>query len=322
MANTRPETAPTLSRWLFCVANLPTADPEARMRVLRTLEALGAALLREGVYALPDTPATRRALKPLVDYIAKGGTMVHLLEVVSSSQAQDKAFRRLFDRTARYVELIKVVESLKVGFGISDPGAIARVLNKQRREFESIGALDFFPNETRERAGKLLAEAETAVNRMLFPSHERAGLDAGETLVKRVWATRKPLWADRLACAWLIRRFVDPEGRVAWLDKGQPAPYRAIGFAYEGAQFHNSATRVTYEEMLEQLGLAGNHALARIGGIVHFLEVQQAPVPEAAGVQTLLQGARRRAAGEDELLREAEKTFDLLYDAFYEPAGR
>jgi len=322
MANKPSAAASTLGRWLFCIANLPTADPETRKRVLRTLEALGAALLREGVYVLPDAPATRQALKPLVDYIARGGTMVHLLEVVSASQAQDKAFRRLFDRTARYVELIKVVDSLKIGFGISDPGAIARVLNKQRREFESIIALDFFPNETRERAGKVLGEAETAVNRMMFPSRSRPGLAADETLVSRVWATRKPLWADRLACAWLIRRFVDPEGRLAWLDKGQPAPYRAIGFAYEGAQFQNSATRVTYEEMLEQLDLAGNHALVRIGGIVHFLEIQQAPVPEAAGVQTLLLGARRRAANEDELLRETEKTFDLLYDAFYEPAGR
>ena len=322
MATRLPEPVSTLSRWLFCVANLPTDDPEARMRVLRTLEALGAAVLREGVYALPDTPANRQALKPLIDYIAKGGTLVHLLEVGCGSQAQDQAFRRLFDRTARYVDLIKVVDSLKIGYGISDPGAIARVLNKQRREFESIGTLDFFPNQTRERAGKVLAEAEAAVNRMLFPPQNRPGVDPGEALVRRLWATRKPLWADRLACAWLIRRFVDPEGRVSFLEKRQLAPYRAIGFAYEGARFQNSATRVTYEVMLEQLGFAGNRALARIGGIVHFLEVQQHPVPEAAGVQTLLQGARRRAASEDELLREAEKTFDLLYDSFYEPAGR
>jgi len=226
MATRLPEPVSTLSRWLFCVANLPTDDPEARMRVLRTLEALGAAVLREGVYALPDTPANRQALKPLIDYIAKGGTLVHLLEVGCGSQAQDQAFRRLFDRTARYVELIKVVDSLKIGYGISDPGAIARVLNKQRREFESIGTLDFFPNQTRERAGKVLAEAEAAVNRMLFPPQNRPGVDPGEALVRRLWATRKPLWADRLACAWLIRRFVDPEGRVSFLEKRQLAPYR------------------------------------------------------------------------------------------------
>jgi hypothetical protein len=68
--------------------------------------------------------------------------------------------------------------------------------------------------------------------------------------------------------------------------------------------------------MLAQFGLAGHAALGRIGGIVHYLEARGTPVPEAAGVQTLLQGAVRRAASDDELLREAEKTFDLLYEAY------
>jgi len=70
--------------------------------------------------------------------------------------------------------------------------------------------------------------------------------------------------------------------------------------------------------MLRQFGLAKNVALAKIGGIVHFLEVRDAPVPEAAGVQTLLQGAARRSGSDDELLAEVEKTFDLLYEAYFE----
>jgi hypothetical protein len=66
-----------------------------------------------------------------------------------------------------------------------------------------------------------------------------------------------------------------------------------------------------------------NPGLTKIGAIVHFLEVRSGtPVPEAAGVQTLLQGALRRSANDDELLGEAEKTFDLLYDAYGEPARK
>jgi len=68
--------------------------------------------------------------------------------------------------------------------------------------------------------------------------------------------------------------------------------------------------------MLAQFGMGSHAALGRIGSIVHFLEVRGMPVPEAAGVQTLLQGAVRRASSDDELLREAEKTFDLLYEAY------
>jgi hypothetical protein len=93
----------------------------------------------------------------------------------------------------------------------------------------------------------------------------------------------------------------------------------SITFGFEGAHFGNSATRVTFEEMLVKLDLAKNPALAKIGSIVHFLEIRGTPVAEAAGVQTLLQGAQRRSNSEKELLAEAEKTFDLLYEAYYPP---
>lgn len=305
-------------RWLALIANLPIEDPAARMRMLRTLESLGAAVMREGAYLLPDTPTCRQGLEHLAEYIVKGAGSAQVLHVVPLSEAQQRAFRGLFDRSARYTELIKVVDSLKVGYGIADPSAISRVLHKQRREFEAIDALDFFPTEVQERAKSALAVAEAAVHKLLFPVQTRSGAGSGEPLHRRTWATRRPAWADRLACAWLIRRFVDPEGTVTWLDKAQECPAGALGFAYEGARFGNSATRVTFEEMLQQFGLAHNAALAKIGAIVHFLEVRDTQVPEAAGVQTLLQGAARRSTSDQELLGEAEKTFDLLYEAYYE----
>jgi hypothetical protein len=315
-----PEAGP---RWLLLIAQLPTEDPAGRMRVLRTLEALGAGVLREGAYLLPDSPANRQALESLADYVGKApGGGAHVLNVVAGSPQQQKFFTWLFDRSERYKELIKTVEGLRLGFGQADPSAISRVLHKQRRDFEAIAALDFFPSAARERASQALDQAEAEVRKLLFPSQRQAALGAGESLQRRTWATRKPLWADRLACAWLIRRFVDPEAKVVWLDKADALPERSIGFGFDGAHFANSGDRVTYEDMLARLDLAKNGALARIGGIVHFLEVRGTPVPEALGVQTLLQGAVRRAPDEDQLLAEVEKTFDLLYEAYYEPPKR
>jgi hypothetical protein len=309
---------PDGGRWLVLIASLPTEDPDARMRMLRTLASLGAAVMREGAYLLPDTAACRQGLEHLAEYIAKGAGIAQVLQVLPLSDAQQKAFRSLFDRSARYSDLIKVVESLKVGFGIADPSAISRVLNKQRRELEAIGALDFFPSEIQESAKGALTAAEDSVHKLLFPAQTQAGAMPNEPLRRRIWATRRPLWADRLACAWLIRRFVDPEGSVVWLDKAQECHANAVGFAFDGARFGNSASQVTFEVMRQQFGLAKNAALAKIGAIVHFLEVRDAPVPEAAGVQTLLQGAARRSTSDDELLAEAEKTFDLLYEAYFE----
>ena len=308
--------------WLVTVAQLPTEDPAARMRVLRTLESLGAAVMREGAYILPDSAANRQALDALADYITKSAGSAHVLQVHSSSEVQQESFQRLFDRSARYEALIKTVESLRVGFGHSDPTAISRVLGKQRREFEAIAALDFFPTGARGRAERALAEADVAVRKLRFAAQSQAALGAGEKLHRRTWATRKPPWADRLACAWLVRRFVDPEATLVWLGQADDAPRGALGFAFEGAHFAASESRVAYEEMLARLDLQRNAALAKIGSIVHFLEMGGEAVPEAAGVQTLLQGAQRRATGVEEWLAEAEKTFDLLYEAYYDPARR
>lgn len=310
-----------METWLVTVALLPVEDPAARMRVLRTLESLGAAVLREGAYMLPDTPANRQSLDALAEYITKGLGSAHVLQVTASSPAQHEAFKRLFDRSLRYDNLVKTVESLSLGYGHSDPSSISRVLLKQRREFEAIAALDFFPTPARTRAQQAIATADQAIRQLMF-AQTHADIGPGESLRGRTWATRKPLWADRLASAWLVRRFVDPEGKVLWLDKGQGAPAGAIGFGFDGAHFTNSEARVTYEEILVQMNLAGNPALARIGSIVHFLEARGTPVPEAAGVQTLLQGAQRRARNDDEFLAEAEKTFDLLYEAYFEAPGR
>lgn len=304
------------SRWLVTVTQLPTEDPAGRMRMLRTLESLGAAVMREGVYLLPDSADNRNALEHLARYVAQNAGVASVLRVEAADAAQQAQFERYFDRSARYDGLTKNVHSLQVGFGVSDASAISRVLHKQRREFEAVAALDFFPTEARGRTEQALAEAEAAVRQLLFPAQSGAAVRADEPMLGRTWATRRPLWADRLACAWLIRRFLDAEARLQWLDKGATCAPEAIGFAFEGARFANSEARITFEQMLAQFGLGAHTALARIGAIVHYLEVRGTPVPEAAGVQTLLQGAVRRAASDDELLREAEKTFDLLYDAY------
>ncbi len=321
---TMPKTPSTsVTSWLLVVATLPTEVPAARMRVLRTLESLGAAVMRDGVFLLPETPAIRQAVERLVEYISMNAGSAQALKAAPLDAAQYAAFRQLFDRSSRYDELTKTVESLKIGFGLADPSAISRVLHKQRREFEAIAALDFFPTPAQERAKSALAAAEADVRNLLFPTQAAPGAKTREKFLGRLWATRRPLWADRLACSWLIRRFVDPEATMSWLEKTQACPPEALGFAFEGARFANNANRITFEEMLVQLHMEKNPALAKVGSIVHFLEVRGGtPIPEAAGVQILLQGALRRSSNDDELLGEAEKTFDLLYDAYCEPAKK
>ena len=313
------------ARWLAYVTTLPTEDPAARMRVLRTLEALGCAMIRDGVFLLPDTPAARRSLTSLSEHITRINGSAHMLWVTSVDEAQAQQFLGLFDRTQKYDELIKSVESLRTAFGVSDPVSIMRLLNKHKRDYGVISTLDFFPSKSRERAARALAAATQAVRALMFPQAQKnsgAFSTSDKQYFQRVWVTRKPLWADQLASAWLIRRFIDPEATLLWLDKHQACPANAITYCYTGATFHNTRDRVTFEEMLASFKLDRNIGLTRIGALIHALNEGATKVAEAEGVQTLLQGALHRSQSEDQLLAEAEMTFDLLYDAYFETGDK
>jgi len=327
VARTAPEPAEAAAtdgrRWLAVVAQLPVDDAAGRMKVLRMLETLGCAVLRDGVYLLPDSADNRKGLQRLVDYVARIHGSAHLLAVRSADEAQTRQFRGMFDRSAKYRELIKTVDSLKAGFGVSDPAAIRHVLMKQRQELDAIGTLDFFGSPLKAKAESVLAEMEDKVHAMIFPEDAPRSPDAGvarssRRYFRRAWATRTPLFVDRLASAWLIRRFIDPEAIMVWLDSRKEPPATAVSFGFEGATFRNSRTRVTYEELLASFKLDRNIALAKIGRIVHALDANDQTVAEAAGVATLLNGAKRRAESDDALLAESEKTFDLLYEAYFE----
>lgn len=312
------------TNWLVLVATLPE-EANSRMRILRTLESLGCAILGEGVYVLPNTIAARQGLPRLGEHVSANGGTHHLLHVLADN-AQNKVFTSLFDRTARYVDLIKTVESLSAGFGVSDPTSLSRTVIKLKRDFDAIAALDFFPSEIRDRAARALATTDAEVRKMLFPRAADATttqeLRARQKFFRRVWVTRAPLWADRLASAWLIRRFIDAEGRVFCGERNQAPPETAVSFGYEGAMFSNSSSQVTYEVLLDAFGLIKDPALKRIAGIIHALDIGGEPVPEAAGVETLLQGMQRRSTSDNSLLAETEKTFDLLYDAYFEAPAR
>jgi hypothetical protein len=312
--------------WLILVVTLPTANAEARMKILRTLDSMGAGVLREGTYLMPDGTVHRESVERLAEYIGEVGGTADLIYARSHDAKQEERFRGLFDRAARYEEVVKTIRSLKAGFGISDPSAIARVLQRQRTEIEAMAVRDYFPGPARDAALAAVEEMERAVQALMFPSQAtnttRALKGARRRYFQKTWATRLPLWADRLASAWLIRRFIDVEATLVWLGKADPAPEEAVTYGYEGAEFANSSSRLTFEQLLTFFKLDGNVALARIGTLTRALETGDASMIEAKGVETMLQGARHRAKNDRQLLTESEKTFDLVYETYLQPAAR
>jgi hypothetical protein len=151
------------------------------------------------------------------------------------------------------------------------------------------------------------------------PARRRAARLDPARYRKRVWATRKDLWVDRIASAWLIKRFIDREARFAWIERPRERPRKAVGFDFDGAQFTHSGGRVTFEVLLQSFGLESDPALAKIAAAVHFLDVGGIPVADAKGLETLLTGIKEKSRSDDALLGEAMRILDLFYSAY---AGR
>jgi hypothetical protein len=137
----------------------------------------------------------------------------------------------------------------------------------------------------------------------------------------RTWATRERLWVDRVASAWLIRRFIDSEARFVWPRRLAECPSTAVRFDFDGAEFTHVDERVTYEVLVESFALSNDPALMRIGAIVRALDLGGDCVAESAGFEAVLTGARERVSHDDELLEHVSVLLDDLYVAFSQPGA-
>ena len=307
--------------WLQLVTSLPTENATQRMRVWRALKATGAGVLRDGVYVLPERPDLQEVLAGLAAEITEAGGSAHVLRVEPRDEGQAEALRALVDRTKDYAALVEEISQARKRFTRRDPAAVRRQSRTLRRQFEAIVATDFFPGMTKAQAEAALVEMEMVATEILSPGepHGQRGpisrLDRGQ-YQRRVWATRKAPWVDRLACAWLIKRHIDRAASFVWLESPADLPTHAVGFDFDGAPFTHIESRVTFEVFLKSFDLEGDDALRRLGDLVHYLDVGGIPVADAAGVTTLLAGAKQQSRDDDQLLKRALALFDWLYAAY------
>jgi hypothetical protein len=307
--------------WLILIISLPTHNATGRMRVWRALKALGCGVLRDGVYLLPHRLEFRQAFQVQAEAVRACGGNAHVLLLDSDSQAQQSLFEALFDRSDDYARLLETLRQTAQALESEDASQAQRRVLRLRKDFEALAALDFFAGATREQVASVLGDLEHAISERLSPNEPHAVQRRIKLLQRRdyqgrIWATRQRPWIDRLASAWLIRRFIDPEARFVWLAMPEDCPSGALGFDFDDAAFTHTGAKVTFEVLVASFGLTQDTALNRIGALVHFLDVGGIPVPEAAGLKTLIVGMRQRWAVDDELLAETEKIFNAFYQAF------
>jgi hypothetical protein len=284
---------------------LPTRQAAGRMRVWRALRALGCATLRDGVYLLPESDVHAAALLQIADDVKSVEGSADMFLLSARDEIQQGQLVALFDRGEDYARLLKAISA-------ADGGG-AKTVRTLRREFAALSTIDFFPGEARRQAEEALVALESAATGEPSSVAGKIRRLASADYQGRTWATRKHLWVDRMASAWLIRRFIDRKASFLWLDDPKRCPKKALGFDFDGAVFTHVDGRVTFEVLAASFGLAGDPAIARIAAIVHCLDAGGVPVPEAPGVEAVLAGARAAAAAHHKQRAAPPRLFDNLY---------
>jgi len=309
------------SHWLLLVVTLPTSSATARMRIWRTLKALGCGALRDGVYLLPDTDMLRAQLAGLGDDTIREGGTAWLLQAGPVDAADEQRYRSLFDRRQEYADFVALLADAGTSIPTSTPQDVNKQLRKLRREYDALRAIDYFPGEASVQGEQAWKDFTALADKVLSPDEPHAAdvpitrLDPAAYRA-RTWATRRHLWVDRVASAWLIRHHIDRDARFVWLETPGDCPPDALGFDFDGAAFSHAGAKVTFEVLLASFGLDRDPGLARVGALVRVLDVGNGFVAEAAGFAAMLAGLRQRARDDDDLLAQATPVLDGLHAHF------
>jgi rhodanese-related sulfurtransferase len=151
-----------------------------------------------------------------------------------------------------------------------------------------------------------------------LPLVREAVLPPRDSKGRTIWVTRARPKVDRIACPWLIRRFVDPEAVVLFVAPAEVAGVSerldAAPFDVDGVYWSHRGDLCTFDTMVEELGLSGFEALARLAPIVRGADTARPELaPQAAGLLAASLGLSRMYADDHEQLEAGM----LIYDAFY-----
>lgn len=308
--------------WSALFLTLPTQPSAVRLRMWRALKTLGCGSLRDGVYVLPQAHAA--LFGPLVVEVRAHGGQASVLELTTRDEVQRAEVLALFDRADAYSQWRKEAQSLAAAVPALEETEARRRWRGVAEALQALVRIDYYPGAAAEQAQAELDALRQALDARFSrgepaarAAHGIPRLDPRKFQGKR-WATRSRPWVDRLACAWLIRRFIDPEARFLWLADpagSTPAPRGALGFDYDGARFTHVGSRVSFEVLAASFGLDADPRLQRVARAVHFLDIGGIPVPEAAGLEAVLAGLREVHADDDQLTLAAAAVFDALHAA-------
>lgn len=309
--------------WLLLIHQLPPQPLYLRAKVRRRLERVGAVAVKNSVYVLPDAADCLEDFQWIAQEAVAGGGDASIVraELIEGLSADALVARFRSEITTRYKPIATALGSLLAQArraGRRSDAAVAARLLQLRRQAEDIRRTDFFESEAGRNVETLMTSIDRARARPAGSRSPARTAASREDLIGRVWVTRADPHVDRLATAWLVRRFIDSVAAFRFVDRsGGKARAGEVSFDMVGATFGHEGDRCTFETLTARLRL-DDPALRAIGEIVHDVDLKDARFgrPEAHGLAQLVQGLAGSHPDSAARIEAALPLFDALYASF------
>lgn len=325
--------------WILLVHLLPQKPTKLRVHVWRRLQALGALPIKNSVYVLPFSEKTNEDFQWIRQEIESSGGEASLFRAGSVEGATDEEIVTLFRkvRDEDYARLTTEFDGLRGAFREQVKGnslSTAKLaqyqadFSKLRQELDRVASIDFFDapqgRKARDAFDKCLGAIQVTESRN---SKRLARRSASQVLSatdyqNRRWATRKDPHIDRLASAWLIRRFIDHRPRFHFVSEGERIDH-ALTFDMADGDFTHRGEDCTFETMMKSFGLESDTGLGEIAEIVHDIDLKDNKFnrPETAGINAVVRGLAAVHSDDGERLKQCLPVFDAMYKLFGKERG-
>lgn len=312
--------------WLVLIHQIPPRPNYLRVKTWRRLQRLGAVSIKNSVYVLPNNEESHEAFQWVMREIVASGGEASLCEAEFVEGLRDEQVEALFRsaRAADYAQVAEEARQLMKTIASSKPGEDTRAghegsLTRLKRRLAAIADVDFFNAPGRQTAESLLRGIETRLRsrESTVPSPGKAG-ERLMPLRGRTWVTRTHVHVDRMASAWLIRRFINPRARFHFVeDKTYKPKAHEIRFDMFEAEFTHEGDRCTFEVLMNRARLA-DPALREIAELIHEIDLKDGKYlrEEVIGVERVIAGIAQSSKDDETRLAQSAIVFDALYVQF------
>jgi hypothetical protein len=307
----------TEGRWLMLMHQLPARPAYTRVKIWRRLKESGSINVGNAVYVLPDGTESRSAFAALLREIESHGGDGFVVEGALLAGLRDDELRARFNaaREGDYQKLTAELRRLaqewkKRKTPKADP---VQALSRISQKLAALGRIDFFAASGRTAAEALLARLEHShITRTAPPSPPTVDLKG------KTWVTRQDIHVDRMACAWLITRFIDPGARLKFVPGRQYKPLAGeVRYDMQDGEFTHEGEDCSFEVLLRRAAIR-DPALTVIGEMIHDMDLNDGKFghPQTVGIAHVISGICRNQQSDEARVARGRELFDDIYQQF------